>query len=91
MNIEGTISTIVVVILFTIIYIIYFKFISLESNNAEHWFMGISPEGIGSIGMILNFGVAFVVQKYTPQTPEKVQDLVENIRIPRGSGSASDH
>jgi cation/acetate symporter len=53
--------------------------------------MGVSPEGIGSIGMILNFGVAFVVQKFTPQTPEKVQDLVENIRIPRGSGSASDH
>jgi cation/acetate symporter len=91
MNREGAISGMVVGILFTIVYIIYFKFISPESNNAKHWFMGISPEGIGSIGMILNFGVAFVVQKFTPQTPEKVQDLVENIRIPRGSGSASDH
>jgi cation/acetate symporter len=91
MNREGAISGMVVGILFTFVYIVYFKFISPESNNAKHWFMGVSPEGIGSIGMILNFGVAFVVQKFTPQTPEKVQDLVENIRIPRGSGSASDH
>lgn len=91
MNKEGAIAGMTVGILFTAIYIIYFKFISPESNNADNWLFGISPEGIGTLGMVLNFIVAFIVSKFTPEPPENVQDLVEDIRYPRGAGAASEH
>ena len=68
---------------FTTAYIIYFKFINPEANTAAHWLWGISPEGIGGVGMLLNFGIAFVVSSFTSPPPTVVQDMVENIRIPR--------
>ena len=82
MNKEGAIAGMVTGILFTAGYIIYFKFINPEANNSENWLFGISPEGIGSIGMLINATVALLVSKVTPAPPEEVQKMVEDIRIP---------
>lgn len=83
MNKEGAIAGMAAGILFTGSYIIYFTFINPDINNAEHWWFGISPEGIGTLGMILNFIVALTVMKFTEEPPEDIQHLVEDIRIPR--------
>ena len=91
MNKEGALSGMIVGITFTAAYIIYFKFINPGANVPENWWFGISPEGIGTLGMILNFVVAFVVHKVTGDAPEDVQDVVESIRYPKGSGTASAH
>ena len=63
-------------------YIIHFKFVTPETNNAAHWLWGISPEGIGSVGMVLNFIVMGVVSRITPPPPQHVQDAIEAIRSP---------
>ena len=68
-NKAGAIAGMIVGIVFTLSYIIYFKTLNVEINNAEHWWFGISPEGIGTLGMILNFIVAFVVSKVTAPPP----------------------
>ena len=81
-NREGVVTGMLVGIAFTAAYIIYFRF--MGGTPDQYWF-GISPEGIGSVGMLLNFGVAFVVSRFTPPPPEDVQELVEHIRIPAGS------
>mgnify|MGYP003663824998 FL=1 len=91
MNREGAIAGMVTGIGFTAGYIIYFKFVSPELNSAEHWFLGISPEGIGLVGMIINFAVAAIVLKFTKPTPLEIQQLVEGIRNPKGSSEAHDH
>ena len=78
-------------LVFTLAYIIYFKFISPELNTADHWWFGVSPEGIGSIGMFINFLVCIVVSQFTPAPPQSVQDMIQEIRIPRGAGKAVDH
>jgi cation/acetate symporter len=90
-NKEGAIAGMVTGLIFTISYISYFKFINPELNSAEHWWFGISPEGIGTIGMMLNFLVCFAVSKFTPPPPQEVQDLIQDIRIPKGAGAAQDH
>jgi cation/acetate symporter len=82
-NKQGAIAGMLVGILFTLSYIIYFKTLNVELNNADHWLFGISPEGIGSIGMILNFVVAITISKFTAPPPQEIQDLVESIRIPK--------
>jgi cation/acetate symporter len=89
MNKEGVMSGMVVGILFTAGYIIWFKFINPDANNADHWLFGISPEGIGSIGMLINFIVSYIVSLLFPQPPEKIKHLVEDIRIPRGAGQVT--
>lgn len=91
MNKEGAIAGMISGIVFTSSYIIYFKFIDPAGNVAENWWFGISPEGIGTLGMVLNLVVALVVSKFTPETPQDVQELVESIRFPKGAGTASDH
>jgi cation/acetate symporter len=73
-------------ITFTAAYIIYFKFVRPDLNHAEHWWFGVSPEGIGTLGMVINLCVALVVSRLTPPPPPQIQDFVEEIRIPRGSG-----
>jgi cation/acetate symporter len=83
MNREGAVSGMIVGIIFTATYIIYFKFVAPEINNPENWLWGISPEGIGSIGMIINFVVAQAVMRFTAEPPADVQEIVENIRTPR--------
>ena len=82
-NKEGAIAGMVVGLLFTSAYIIYFKFLFPEQNVAENWWWGISPEGIGTLGMILNFLGSGIVSHLTPQPPKEVQELVEHIRYPR--------
>ena len=69
-------------ICFTATYIIWFKFLHPELNTVEHWLFGISPEGIGSIGMLVNFALMAVVTPLTPAPPQSVQDAVEAIRSP---------
>jgi cation/acetate symporter len=83
MNREGAIAGMSTGLGFTFFYIVWFKFVSPETNNAEHWLLGVSPEGIGTLGMILNFVVAFTVSRFTPPPPQKVQEIVEHIRVPR--------
>ncbi len=91
MNRAGAIAGMVVGILFTFSYIVYFKFVAPELNTQENWLFGISPEGIGTLGMIINFVVAVVVHKFTGDAPEEIQELVESIRYPKGSGEAKSH
>ncbi|MGD8316562.1 MAG: cation acetate symporter [Myxococcales bacterium] len=81
-NREGVVSGMIAGIVFTAAYIIYFKF--MGGTPDQFWF-GISPEGIGAVGMLLNFVVVFIVSRFTPPPPEDVQELVEHIRIPGGS------
>lgn len=90
-NKEGAIAGMISGLVFTLAYIIYFKFINPELNTAAHWWFGISPEGVGSLGMLLNFIVCFAVSKVTPAPPQEVQDMIQEIRIPRGAGQAHDH
>ncbi|WP_165310049.1 sodium:solute symporter family protein [Vibrio ziniensis] len=91
MNKEGAIAGMVAGIAFTAAYIIYFKFINPAASTPDNWFFGISPEGIGTLGMCLNFVVSIVVNKFTAEVPTEVQDLVESIRFPKGAGAAQDH
>ncbi|MBD1575800.1 MULTISPECIES: sodium:solute symporter family protein [Vibrio] len=91
MNKEGAIAGMVVGIIFTAAYIIYFKFINPAASTPDNWFFGISPEGIGTLGMCLNFVVSIVVNKFTAEVPKDVQDMVESIRFPKGAGEAHDH
>ncbi|PKL31663.1 MAG: cation acetate symporter, partial [Spirochaetae bacterium HGW-Spirochaetae-10] len=92
MNREGAIAGLITGLVFTAGYIIYFKFmVAADQNVAANWLFGISPEGIGTVGMLLNFIVAYVVSKFTPAPPQEVMDLVESIRYPRGAGGASAH
>jgi len=82
MNKEGAISGMLVGITFTAAYIIYFTFINPAADNAEGWLLGISPEGVGALGTLLNFLVAFVVCYLTAEPPQEVQAMVEDIRVP---------
>ena len=91
MNREGAIAGMVIGLGFTTAYIVYFKFMHQELNTPEHWFMGISPEGIGSIGMVINFGVAALVASFTPPPSAEVDELITSIRVPKGAGSAAEH
>ncbi|CDT62226.1 sodium:solute symporter family protein [Vibrio coralliirubri] len=91
MNKEGAIAGMLSGIAFTASYIIYFKFINPAASTPENWWFGISPEGIGTLGMCLNFVVSIAVNKVTAEVPQDVQDMVENIRYPKGAGEAHDH
>ena len=92
MNREGAIAGMVSGLAFTVGYIAYFKSSWFGTvNTAEYWLFGISPEGIGSIGMLINFAVAFLVASRTATTPAEVQDMVDNIRVPSGAGAAQSH
>ena len=82
LNKEGAIAGMITGLIFTASYIIYFKFINPNINSAESWFMGVSPEGVGALGMILNFAVALTVSSFTKEPPEEVLDLVDEIRKP---------
>ncbi|NEP47544.1 MAG: cation acetate symporter [Moorea sp. SIO3C2] len=76
-NREGAISGMVVGLIFTTVYIIGVKFYSMTP-----WFFGISPEGIGTVGMVLNFIVTVVVSRLTPPPPAEIQEMVEMLRTP---------
>ncbi len=88
MNMQGAVAGMITGLVFTGIYIWYFKYGG--GSPADYWF-GISPEGIGTLGMLLNTAVALVVSSLTPPPPKEVQAIVENIRVPRGAGAAVEH
>jgi cation/acetate symporter len=83
---EGAIAGMITGIGFTMLYIVQTKFMGVAP-----WFMGISPEGIGTVGMIINFAVTIGVSLITAAPPAAVQEMVESVRIPRGAGAAIDH
>jgi cation/acetate symporter len=88
MNVHGAVSGMLSGITFTAVYIVWFKLLHPELNTADNWWLGISPEGIGTIGMLLNVVVAVTVSRFTPPPPEYISDMVEAIRVPRGAGPA---
>jgi len=91
MNKEGAIGGMVVGILLMLFYMTKFKFGWFGGGTSNDWWFGISPEGFGSIAMIANFIVAIIILQFTPEPPEDVQEIVENIRIPSGAGEATGH
>ncbi|MGA0431662.1 MAG: sodium:solute symporter family protein [Flavobacteriaceae bacterium] len=97
MNREGAISGMIVGITLMLFYMLKFKFGLFDGGKTavaelqESWWWGISPEGFGSIAMVVNFIVALTVNQFYPPPPKEVQALVEEIRIPRGAGSAHQH
>ncbi len=91
MNKEGAIAGMITGLIFTASYIIYFKFINPSSNSAENWWLGISPEGIGTLGMLLNFLIAWLVMRVTAPPPDEIKDMVDDIRVPQGAGAAYHH
>ena len=82
MNKEGAIAGMIAGLTFTATYIIYFKFINPSNNFAENWLFGISPEGIGTLGMFFNFLIAFMVSRLTAPPPQYIKDMVDDIRVP---------
>lgn len=93
-NREGAIAGMLVGLAFTFCYILYFKGIFITpfaKDVKENWLFGISPEGIGFVGMILNFLTAFIVSRVTAAPPKHIQELVEFIRSPRGAAAAIAH
>lgn len=85
MNRAGAISGMLTGVGFTSAYIAYFKFMGGERAD---WLLGISPEGIGSVGMLVNFVVGITVALLTKPPSKETQDLVESIRVPKGAGEA---
>lgn len=83
MNKQGALSGMIAGLIFTLAYIIFFKIAFPEYNSPEYWWFGISPEGIGTLGMLLNLVVALAVGMIYPDPPEDVQEMVEGIRYPR--------
>ena len=87
-NREGAIAGMLTGLLFTMGYIVYFKGIFMEplaENVTANWLFGISPEGIGAVGMILNFAVSLIVSAVTKKPPEGVRVMVQSIRVPRSN------
>jgi cation/acetate symporter len=97
MNKEGAVAGMVVGMLLMIFYILKFKFGVFDGGKEavagleSQWWFGISPEGFGTIAMLANFAVSLAIKSFTPDPPQDVQDIVENIRIPSGAGEATDH
>ncbi|MEQ8523299.1 sodium:solute symporter family protein [Gracilimonas sp.] len=83
MNRQGAIAGMIAGLLFTLSYVVFFKIAFPEFNSPEYWWFGISPEGIGTLGMILNLLVSFAVGMIFPEPPEDVQEMVESIRYPK--------
>jgi cation/acetate symporter len=81
-------SGMIVGIAFTMGYIIYFQFMG---GKPDQYLFGIQPDGIGFIGMLLNFTVTLTLRPFTAAPPQEVQDMVDNIHVPSGSGGPSEH
>ena len=85
-NKPGAIAGMITGLLFTVGYVIVFKGVFIEplvADVPENWLFGISPEGIGGVGMFLNFAVALTVSAVTDAPPADVKALVQRIRKPR--------
>ena len=81
-NKEGAVSGMLTGLIFTLGYIVYFKFLNPEMNTSSNWLWGISPEGIGTIGMLINVFVSIMVSKFTSKPPSEIDDLIDSIRQP---------
>ena len=91
MNREGAITGMIVGITLMLFYMMKYKLQYFGGGTAEDWWFGISPEGFGTIAMFVNLAVSLTVSRMTPEPPIEVQDIVENIRVPRGAGAAHVH
>lgn len=91
MNKEGAIAGMLVGIISMLFYMLKFKFDMFGGGSKEDWWFGISPEGFGTVAMLLNFIVSILISKFTPDPPEEVQEIVETIRIPSGVEKAQSH
>jgi cation/acetate symporter len=91
MNREGAITGMLAGLIFSLVYIAYFKFVAPETNSADYWLLGISPEGIGTVGAVINFTLAIVISRCTAPAPDHVLAMVDNIRIPSGVSQPQDH
>ena len=81
-NKEGAIIGMILGLITTLTYIIYFKFIFPDLNNANYWIFGISPEGFGVIGMLVNFIAAIICLRIFPKPPKEVDRILDSIRKP---------
>jgi len=88
MNTQGAIAGMLTGLVATVAYMWYFVW---GGGTPDQYFMGISPGGFGTVGMILHLVVAYVVAQMTPPPPAEIQDIVEDLRIPRGAGTAHAH
>ncbi|MEM9821146.1 MAG: sodium:solute symporter family protein [Bacteroidota bacterium] len=91
MNREGAISGMVVGILLMLFYMLKYKLQYFGGGTAADWWLGISPEGFGTVAMLVNLVVSMVVSRMSDAPPPEVQEIVENIRIPKGAGLAVEH
>ena len=97
MNREGAIAGMVVGISLMLWYMLKYKFGTFDGGKdavaglKDGWWFGISPEGFGTVAMTVNLIISLVVSRLTPAPPQEVQDIVEDIRVPRGAGSAHAH
>lgn len=94
MNKEGAVAGMVVGIVLMLYYMIRYKtglIGVLDPLPKSEWWFGTSPEGFGTIAMIVNLVVSFVISRLTPAPPKDVQEMVESIRIPSGAGEAQAH
>lgn len=90
-NQPGAVAGMLVGLVFTLGYIVYFNFMAPELNRPEHWLLGISPTGIGALGALLNVAATVVVSRVTAPPPVAVQEMVDDLRIPSGAGIAHHH
>jgi cation/acetate symporter len=93
MNKQGAIAGMVVGITLMLLYMIKYRLGWFDEAvpDKDEWWFGISPEGFGTVAMVVNVVVSVVISAVTPAPPKEVQEIVENIRIPLGSGPAADH
>ena len=91
MNKEGAVAGMVAGMLLMLYYMMRFKFDWFGGGTEEDWWFGISPEGFGTVAMMVNFAVSLVISFFSPKPPQDIQELVENIRIPSGAGKAYAH
>jgi len=91
MNSKGAVAGMIVGITLMLFYMLKYKMQLFGGGTPDDWWFGISPEGFGTIAMIVNFIVSLTVNQFTEEPPQEVQDIVENIRIPSGAGEASTH
>jgi cation/acetate symporter len=87
MNREGAVSGMIVGIMLMLFYMTKFKFGWFGGGSKDDWWFGISPEGFGTVAMILNFITSLLIMQFTSEPPKDVQEIVENIRIPSGASA----
>ena len=91
MNKQGAITGMIVGIVLMLFYMMKFKLDMFGGGTPDDWWFGTSPEGFGTIAMVVNVVISVVISRLTPAPPQNVQEIVENIRIPSGAGEAHQH